>query len=182
MDLSAAQGKIPLLMLVLFYSIFEMYCLLKNGFVLFSTYFFSYWICCILQCHEEEILFWFSIDILCILLLHQHMPPVDISEPYSSPSCCLVSAKFCLSNSVLWKEWDEGNNKKTPPFAEKSVWSSSWWKPRDFRLADKGLYGSKSHSELQCNEGMQVNYPSVCVSIAVNYSIHRWQLIGVEWK
>lgn len=44
-------------------------------------------------------------------------PPVEISEPYWSSSCCLVPAKFCLSNSVrFWKAWG-GTNKRTAPFA-----------------------------------------------------------------
>lgn len=116
-----------------------------------------------------------------LLCLHQNVAPCWYLWALQKSGCCLVPTKFCLSNSVHFRKARVGENEKCT-FRRKSAWSPSLWKPRDLRLADKGLYGSNSHSELQCNEGMQVNYPSVCVSIAVNYSIHRWQLIGVEWK
>lgn len=35
----------------------------------------------------------------------------------------------------------------------------------------RGVYGSNSSTELQRNEGARVNYPSVCVSAALNYRI-----------
>lgn len=35
----------------------------------------------------------------------------------------------------------------------------------------RGVYGSNSSAELQRNEGARVNYPSVCVSAALNYRI-----------
>lgn len=55
-------------------------------------------------------------------------------------------------------------------------------KARDFGEAARGVYGQNGSAELQCSEGTQVNYPSVCVSAALNYPVPAWQLIGVEWK
>lgn len=44
-------------------------------------------------------------------------------------------------------------------------------RPGDFGEAERGVYGLNSSAELQCNEGARVNYPSVCVSAALNYRI-----------
>lgn len=44
-------------------------------------------------------------------------------------------------------------------------------KARDFGVAARGVYGLNGSTELQCNEGTWVNYPSVCVSAVLNYRI-----------
>lgn len=69
-------------------------------------------------------------------------PPVDLSEPYRSPTCCLVPAKFCLSNSVhFWKARGEEDSKDCT-FCKKSAWPPSCespgisdWQIKDFMVA-----------------------------------------------
>lgn len=78
-------------------------------------------------------------------------PPVGISESYRSPRCCVVPAKFCLSNPVrLWNAQGGMNNNKDSTFCKTRGWSPSRWKPgiSYWQIKDFMAYTAKLNSSV----------------------------------